>query len=84
MTSGAGATQRSRTAGGGGSYRGGMTNTPGTLSVGARRVGPGERPLVIAELGINHDGDLDRMHRMIDDAADAGVECMKFYDLVHG
>ena len=60
------------------SYRGGMTNTPGTLSIGARRVGPGERPLVIAELGINHDGDLDRMHRMIDDAADAGVECVKF------
>lgn len=55
-----------------------MTGTPGTLSVGAHRVGPDERPLVIAELGINHDGDLDRMHRMIDDAADAGVECVKF------
>jgi sialic acid synthase SpsE len=49
-----------------------------TLSVGDRLVGPGAPPLVIAELGINHDGHMDRMHRMIDDAADAGVECVKF------
>lgn len=48
------------------------------LSIGDRLVGPTHRPLVIAELGINHDGRLDRMHRMIDDAADAGVECVKF------
>ncbi|MCZ2859541.1 N-acetylneuraminate synthase family protein [Blastococcus sp. VKM Ac-2987] len=48
------------------------------MTIGARAIGPGHRPLVIAELGINHDGDLDRMHRMIDDAADAGVECVKF------
>ena len=38
-----------------------------------RPVGPGHAPLVIAELGINHDGHLDRMHRMIDDAAKSGV-----------
>jgi sialic acid synthase SpsE len=48
------------------------------MTIGTRAVGPGHRPLVVAELGINHDGDLDRMHRMIDDAADSGVECVKF------
>ncbi|WP_307867846.1 N-acetylneuraminate synthase family protein [Umezawaea beigongshangensis] len=35
-------------------------------------------PLVIAEIGINHEGDPAKAHRMIDDAADAGVECVKF------
>ncbi|MCZ2829761.1 N-acetylneuraminate synthase family protein [Modestobacter sp. VKM Ac-2986] len=54
-----------------------MTQAP-RFQIGNRTVGGGERPLVIAELGINHDGDLDRMHRMIDDAAAAGVECVKF------
>jgi len=53
-------------------------SSPQPLSIGDRQVGPGHRPLVIAELGINHDGHMDRMHRMIDDAADAGVECVKF------
>jgi sialic acid synthase SpsE len=49
-----------------------------SLQLGDRTVGPEAPPLVVAELGINHDGHMDRMHRMIDDAADAGVECVKF------
>jgi sialic acid synthase SpsE len=31
----------------------------------------------MAELGINHEGDAAKAHRMVDDAADAGVECVK-------
>lgn len=46
--------------------------------LGARWVGPAHPPLVIAEIGINHEGQASRAHRMIDDAADAGCECVKF------
>ncbi|MBW4716780.1 N-acetylneuraminate synthase family protein [Saccharothrix obliqua] len=46
--------------------------------IGGRPVGPAHPPLVIAEIGINHEGDPDKAHRMVDDAADAGVECVKF------
>lgn len=49
-----------------------------SLRIGNRLVGPDAPPLVVAELGINHDGHMDRMHRMIDDAAAAGVEAVKF------
>jgi N-acetylneuraminate synthase len=34
--------------------------------------------LVIAEVGINHEGDLQKALRMVDDAAAAGCECVKF------
>ncbi len=43
-----------------------------------RMVGPGHAPLVIAEIGINHEGSLDKAIRMVDDAAAAGCECVKF------
>jgi sialic acid synthase SpsE len=35
-------------------------------------------PLVIAEIGINHEGDIGKARRMVDDAARAGCECVKF------
>lgn len=47
------------------------------FAIGDRPVGPGHPPLVIAELGINHEGDLEKALRMVDDAADAGAECVK-------
>lgn len=43
-----------------------------------RLVGPEHPPLVIAEVGINHDGDMDKAVRMVDDAARVGCECVKF------
>lgn len=49
-----------------------------TLTLGGRVVGPGQPPLVIAEIGINHEGDVAKAHRMIDDARRAGCECVKF------
>lgn len=35
-------------------------------------------PYVIAEIGVNHEGSLDRARRMIDSIADAGGHCAKF------
>ncbi len=49
-----------------------------SLYLGHRRVAPDEPPLVIAEIGINHEGDVRKALRMVDDAADAGCECVKF------
>jgi len=48
------------------------------LIIGPRRIGPGQPPLVIAEIGINHEGDFGKAVRMVDDAHAAGCECVKF------
>ena len=48
-----------------------------TLSIGGRELGPGQPPLVIAELSGNHNASLDRALHLIDAAADAGVEALK-------
>lgn len=49
-----------------------------SFAIGDRQVGVEYPPLVVAEIGINHEGDPAKAHRMVDDAADAGVECVKF------
>jgi sialic acid synthase SpsE len=48
------------------------------LRIGSRVVGMDTPPLVIAEIGINHEGDVGKAKRMVDDAARAGCECVKF------
>ena len=48
------------------------------LRVGNRSIGPGSSPLVIAEIGINHEGNFDKAIQMIDDAQAAGCECVNF------
>ncbi|OFW38391.1 MAG: polyhydroxyalkanoate biosynthesis repressor PhaR [Acidobacteria bacterium RIFCSPLOWO2_12_FULL_67_14b] len=47
------------------------------LSIGGRRVGPAHVPLVIAEIGINHEGSLDVARQIVDAAKRAGVEVVK-------
>jgi len=48
------------------------------MRIGHRTLGPDQPPFVIAEIGINHEGDPGKARRMIDDAAAAGCECVKF------
>ena len=48
------------------------------VKLGDREVGPGRRCYVIAEAGANHDRDLDVARRLIDVAADAGADAVKF------
>lgn len=43
-----------------------------------RWIGTDYPPLVIAEIGINHEGDYNKAIRMVDDAHRAGCECVKF------
>jgi N-acetylneuraminate synthase len=48
------------------------------LKIKNRVIGNGQPPLIIAEIGINHNGSLNKPIQMIDDAYDAGCECVKF------
>lgn len=48
------------------------------FSIGARRVSKSHAPLVIAEIGINHEGNFEKALRMVEEAARAGCECVKF------
>ena len=43
-----------------------------------RQIGGDHPPLVIAEIGINHEGDIRKAFQMVDDAQAAGCECAKF------
>ncbi|MBO3664017.1 N-acetylneuraminate synthase family protein [Microbacterium stercoris] len=49
-----------------------------TIEIGSRKVGPGQPTYVIAEIGLNHNGDVEIAKRLIDVAADAGADAVKF------
>lgn len=48
------------------------------ITIQGRKIGPEHPPLVIAEIGINHEGKIDKAMRMVDEAAEVGCECVKF------
>ncbi|SIQ94737.1 pseudaminic acid synthase [Micromonospora avicenniae] len=48
-----------------------------TVSIGPHRVGPGERPLVVAEMSGNHNGSLDRALAIVDAVAASGAHALK-------
>jgi len=48
------------------------------ITLAGRAIGPDHTPLVIAEIGINHEGDYAKAERMVRDAFAVGCECVKF------
>jgi N-acetylneuraminate synthase len=48
------------------------------VSIGSSEVGPGNPVYVIAEIGLNHNGDVELAKQLIDVAADAGAQAVKF------
>lgn len=48
------------------------------ITIGERRVGPNESVVIIAEAGVNHNGDVEVARRLVDVAASAGVDAVKF------
>lgn len=54
-----------------------VSKTP-LITIDGRDVGPGHPAFIIAEVGVNHNGDLTTAHRMVDAIADAGCDCVKF------
>ncbi|HET6974469.1 MAG TPA: N-acetylneuraminate synthase [Pyrinomonadaceae bacterium] len=51
---------------------------PLNVRIGDRLVGPGQPVFVIAEAGVNHNGDLKLARALIDVAVDAGADAVKF------
>jgi len=48
------------------------------MDIDGRLIGEDNAPFIIAEIGINHEGDVDRAEQMVRDAAESGAECVKF------
>jgi len=46
--------------------------------IGEHRVGAGQQTFIIAEAGVNHDGDVDQAFRLVDAAVHAGADAVKF------
>ena len=49
-----------------------------TVMIGAHRIGPGQPTLIVAEIGINHNGSLDIATQLIGAAARSGCHAVKF------
>ncbi|MDN4616190.1 N-acetylneuraminate synthase family protein [Leifsonia sp. F6_8S_P_1B] len=49
-----------------------------TVTIGGNRIGGGAPAYLIGEIGLNHNGDVDIAKRLIDIAADAGMQAVKF------
>lgn len=48
------------------------------LKIGDKRIGPGHPAFIIAEAGVNHNGSAQLALQLIQAAADAGADCVKF------
>lgn len=51
---------------------------PREVEIGNRMVGDGHPTYIVAEIGVNHNGDLEIAKKMIDAAVHAGVDAVKF------
>lgn len=49
-----------------------------TITLGEVEIGPGRPPFIIAEVGSNHNGDMNLCRQLIDAAASAGAHAVKF------
>lgn len=49
-----------------------------TIDIGGTTIGAGSPPFIIAEIGSNHNGDMELCRRLIDAAAETGAHAVKF------
>lgn len=52
------------------------------IRIADRLIGGDARPLVIAEAGVNHNGSVEMAERLVDAAADAGADAVKFQTFI--
>ncbi|MBU1651765.1 N-acetylneuraminate synthase family protein, partial [bacterium] len=48
------------------------------FKLGSRQIGEEHPPFIIAEVGINHEGDVNKALQLVDAAVEAGADCVKF------
>ena len=48
------------------------------MKIGNREIGDNLRPYIIAEIGVNHEGDIELAKRLIEEAAEGGAHAAKF------
>ncbi len=51
---------------------------PASIQIGDHEIGPGSAPFIVAEAGVNHNGDVDRAKALADAALAAGADAVKF------
>src|SRR5438105_1268109 len=49
-----------------------------TMRIADREIGPGRDPFIVAEVGINHNGDAGMARKMIAVAKESGADAVKF------
>lgn len=55
-----------------------MTNSSYEIRLDERSVGKGHPCFIIAEIGVNHNGDINTALKMVDAVAKSGADCVKF------
>jgi len=55
-----------------------VKKTKPEIQIGTRKIGAEYLPIIIAEIGINHEGDINKAKQMVHDAHNSGAECVKF------
>jgi N,N'-diacetyllegionaminate synthase len=53
-----------------------------SIAIGRHPIGPGSPCFIVAEAGVNHNGSVSRAYELIDIAADAGADAVKF-QIIH-
>lgn len=48
------------------------------VNIGGKNIGSGNKTYIVAEIGVNHNGDMDLVKKLIDEAYNAGVDAIKF------
>ena len=49
-----------------------------TITIGSTEVGPGQPVYIVGEIGINHNGDINVVKKLVDVAAETGLNAVKF------
>jgi N-acetylneuraminate synthase len=59
-----------------------MQRFPKEIKIGNKKIGIGHPVYIIAEIGANFDGDIDKAKRLVDAAKQAGADCAKFQSFI--
>jgi len=51
---------------------------PADVNIGGKLIGENQPAFIIAEIGVNHNGDMELAKRMVQSAARCGADCVKF------